>query len=229
LSFEQETRTVTRVAFQARPGSARVNVYLDDAYSFSLAADVGLSLREGQLLDTAAIEELRTQDDTEVAYQYALRFLAYRPRSVSEVRRRLSQRGCGAPTVGAAIERLQRNHLVDDEEFGAYWVSQRQTFRPRGPRALRSELRAKGLDATTVDTALSSAAAGQDDAAYRAGAKRALSLASWDELRFTRTMTGYLLRRGFDYGVIRAAVQRLRADNQPPPQPVVSSPSRGPG
>ena len=43
------------------------------------------------------------------------------------------------------VDRLEARGLIDDAQFAAYWVEQRQTFRPRGSRALRFELRAKGV------------------------------------------------------------------------------------
>lgn len=228
--------TVTRVGFQARPGSERVNVYLDGAYAFSLAADLGLALREGQRLDADTVGDLRARDAAEIAYQRALRFLAPRPRSTGEVRRRLREHGYETAIVQAVIERLERQQLLDDQVFGEYWVSQRQTFRPRGPRALRVELRQKGLDAETAEAAIRTAPVGQEEAAYRAGAKRAHGLAGCDAAAFTQAMTGFLLRRGFDYQVVRVVVGQLHAEVHPPPQPspvsgegAIPSPSTGEG
>src|SRR5712692_1606976 len=180
--------TVTGIQFQARAGSERVNVYLDGGFAFSLAADVGLPLREGQELDPAAIHELLAHDQAEVAYQRALHFLAPRPRSGSEVRRRLLSRGHEAEIINSVMERLERNQLVDDRAFSTYWVSQRQTFRPRGPRALRAELRAKGVDAEMAGEVISAAAEEQDEAAYRAGRKKAAALRAYDQRAFGQVL-----------------------------------------
>src|SRR5579884_952867 len=82
---EQLGGTVTTVELQRRAGSERVNVHLDGAYAFSLAADLGFALREGQWLDPAAIRDLLGRDASDRAYQGALTFLAARPRSIAEV------------------------------------------------------------------------------------------------------------------------------------------------
>ncbi|MEA2641482.1 MAG: regulatory protein [Chloroflexota bacterium] len=209
---EGASGTVTRVAFQKRAGSERVNVHLDGAYAFSLAADLGMALREGQQLDVPSIRELLARDAADRAYQQALHFLAARPRSIAEVRRRLGEYGHEPAAIEGAVERLAHHQLVDDTEFAAYWVQQRQTFHPRGPRALRAELRQKGVERDAVDTVLEPVAEDQEAAAYRAGERKARSLILADEREFGRLMGAFLARRGFDFDAARTASRRLWAD-----------------
>src|SRR5579871_2484843 len=112
---EQVGGTVTRIELQKHSGSERVNVYLDESYAFSLTADIGMPLRAGQWLEPTVIRELLAQDAADRAYQHALHFLAARPRSIAEVRRRLSERGHEAAAIDAAITRLAHHRLVDDQ------------------------------------------------------------------------------------------------------------------
>ncbi|MGQ9492725.1 MAG: recombination regulator RecX, partial [Anaerolineae bacterium] len=63
----------------------RVNVYLDGQYAFALQALVAASLKVGQSLSSEEIEQLQRRDAVEVAYERALDFLRYRPRSRAEV------------------------------------------------------------------------------------------------------------------------------------------------
>ena len=163
---------ITRVALQQRSGAERLNVFLDDEYAFSVAAVVGAHLREAMRLERSEIDELLRRDDAERAYDRSLSFLASRPRSKAEVLWRLHEAGLPPQAIDAALERLDSQGLVNDEEFASYWVSQRQSFHPRGPRALRSELRAKGVDAETVTAVLEPTADGQLDDACRAVEKK---------------------------------------------------------
>jgi regulatory protein len=194
----------------------RFNVYLDGEYAFSLAADIAVGLREGQVLDAAAIRGLIARDLDERAYQQAVRFLAARPRSVAEIRRRLVEHGHSAETIDAVVERLSRYGYADDRAFADYWVGQRQTFHPRGARALRAELRQKGIDGETTAAALEATTSNEADAAYRAGRKRA-QRAPLDERAFAQVMTAHLVRRGFTYEVARTAVRQLWADRSSGP------------
>ncbi len=93
-------------------------------------------------------------DDPTVVLQAAARFLEARSRSVTEVRRRLGQAGYRAELVEGAILRLMELGMLDDEAFARAWVQSRDRARPRGERAMRDELRLKGIDRTTMDLVL---------------------------------------------------------------------------
>lgn len=93
-------------------------------------------------------------EDPNVVLEAALRFLEARPRSVAEVRRRLTSAGYRAELVEAAIARLEGLGVLDDEAFTAAWVESRDRAKPRGERALRDELRRKGVDRVLIDEAL---------------------------------------------------------------------------
>ena len=79
----------------------------------------------------------------------AARFLETRSRSVAEVRRRLTSAGYRPELVDGAIARLLDLGVLDDEAFARAWVESRDRARPRGERAIRDELRLKGIDRTT--------------------------------------------------------------------------------
>ena len=93
-------------------------------------------------------------DSPAVVLDAALRFLEARQRSVAEVRRRLMTAGYRVELVDGAITRLGDLGILDDAAFTAAWVESRDRARPRGERALRQELRLKGVDRTLIDEAL---------------------------------------------------------------------------
>jgi regulatory protein len=90
-------------------------------------------------------------DDPAVVLEAAARFLEARSRSVSEVRRRLTGAGYRADLVEGAIDRMTELGMLDDDVFARSWVESRDRARPRGERAIRDELRLKGIDRSTVD------------------------------------------------------------------------------
>jgi len=148
------------------------------------------------------------------ALDQALRFLGQRPRSELEVRRRLARAGVAADTIEATLERLRSLELVDDRGFATYWVEQRQTFRPRGARLLKAELRAHGVGADLAGEVAGAVQTPHDDA-YRAAEKRARQLASLDANTFRARLSAHLARRGFDWGTIGPTVDRLWQEHHP--------------
>lgn len=98
-------------------------------------------------------------EDPAAVLDAAARFLEVRPRSIAEVRRRLLDAGYRAGLVEEAIDRLLDLGMMDDEAFARVWVESRDRARPRGERALRSELRRKGVADEVVVAVLGERAA----------------------------------------------------------------------
>jgi regulatory protein len=93
-------------------------------------------------------------EDPQVVLEAAGRFLETRSRSVAEVRRRLTSAGYRPDLVDGAIAKLLEFGMLDDEVFARTWVESRDRARPRGERAIREELRLKGIDRAVMDTVL---------------------------------------------------------------------------
>jgi regulatory protein len=190
----------------------RVNLYLDGEFAFGLARIVAAWLQVGQLLDEDKLEKLQTEDSRERAWQQALLFLSYRARSENEIRQNLSKHEIPDAVIEETLERLRRDGFANDKKFASAWVENRNTFRPRGRRALAQELRQKGIDDADIESVLESV---DDEAlAYEAGQKKArkltLSLSKGLERNeFRKKMSEFLARRGFSYSVIAPVVARL--------------------
>ncbi|MDQ3406672.1 MAG: RecX family transcriptional regulator [Chloroflexota bacterium] len=103
-------------------------------------------------LDPAERRAQRAEiQDPEVVMDAAAVFLAVRPRSVAETRRRLRHHGYPSGLVDSVIERLVALSYLDDEAFARAWVESRDRSRPRGWLALRLELESKGVERRVVD------------------------------------------------------------------------------
>jgi regulatory protein len=141
-------------------------------------------------------------------YEVAVRYLASRPKSVSEIARHLRSKRFDDMEVARALDRLRAQRYVDDEAFARYWVEQRARFKPRGDRALRTELVQKGVSRDVIEVVLGERAPDADVDL----AKRALSrpLTRWSTLTAPerkRKIHTYLAARGFDYGTIEEVIR----------------------
>ena len=143
------------------------------------------------------------------AYEAAVRYLAGRPHTVTEIHRHLRSKKFDAETIDHAIDRLRAQRYVDDEAFARWWVEQRERFKPRGHRALRTELAQKGVGRDVVDLVLGERAPDADVEQ----ARRALSrpLTRWADMPVAekrRKIHTYLAARGFDYDTIDEVTRR---------------------
>jgi regulatory protein len=156
-------------------------------------------------------------EDPAVVLEAAAAFLAVRPRSVDETRRRLRHLGYAAAPIEVVIDRLLAYGYLDDDVFARAWVESRDRARPRGETALRRELTLKGIDREIIAAVLAgrhgvvaAAGAGGDRgaeandqqieladefAARRLIARRAAALAREPDLRKRRQRAYALLAR----------------------------------
>ncbi|MBI1801530.1 MAG: RecX family transcriptional regulator [Chloroflexi bacterium] len=210
--------TITALSPQQK-NPQRVSVYINAQFAFGLAAIVAARLKVGQAIGAEEVARLRALDEAEEAYNKSLGFLSYRPRSRAELERYLKDKGVSEGARAQVLERLARLELVNDRSFAQYWVENRETFGPRGKRALRQELRQKGVSDEQVQEAIGSV--DEPHSAYEAGQKRAMRMASLDREIFYRRLSGFLQRRGFGYEVVKTTVARLwgeyGATNAPEP------------
>ena len=118
----------------------------------------------------ARLAERALLTDIDPVLAAAARFLETRQRTTVETRQRLIRAGYPEALVNAAVARLTDLGLLDDEAFARAWVESRDRARPRGERALRYELRARGMSPELAEAAL---------AERRAGGRDALAFEPW--------------------------------------------------
>ncbi len=175
----------------------RVNIFLDGKFAFSLDAEVVAKegLQVEQMLSPEQIEALARSDRFHRCFNAAVHYLSYRPRSESELRERLRQRGSDGDSVEAVITRLKEQGLVNDMAFAQFWKDNRESFSPRSRWLTRLELRQKGVANDIIDQVVE--AIDDDDSAYRAALSKSRSLPQSDYPGFRRRLGEYLKRRGF--------------------------------
>jgi len=193
---------ITRLVYQKR-NKQRVSIFLDERYAFSLPDTLASTLQLGQRLDDDEIAQLQAQDDRQRAMDKALRLLARRPRSKSEIINALTKADFSPAISEQVITRLAEMAYVDDREFARWWVENRIRFNPRSIRALQQELYQKGVSPHIISETL----ANLDDEtlAIAAGQKRALRWRHLSQTDFDKKMLGHLQRRGFSYAAARYA------------------------
>lgn len=190
----------------------RINLYVDGKFALGISAE--LMLKQGlhldQELSATEFEELKNAEAVQQAVERAINYLSFRPRSQAEVRLHLRKKETPPEIIEAALERLNRLDYVNDKAFSAFWVENREQFNPRGSRALRNELRLKGVDREIVEEVVDEEH--DEELALRAARKKAsllLQASDMDYAKFRNRLGGFLQRRGFSYDVVARVVRAL--------------------
>lgn len=196
----------------------RVNVFVDGRFLLGVKAEVvtQLGLEVEQELSPEQFEQLRYEESLQRAVERAYNFLSYRPRSREEVRRYLRRKETPPNVIDAALAKLDRLDLVNDEAFASFWMENREQFSPRGARAIKNELRMKGVERTVVDEVITGDK--DEELALKAGRKKALSLvhaSTMDFATFRNRLGSFLQRRGFSYDITKRTVSALWHELRP--------------
>jgi regulatory protein len=161
----------------------------------------------GSLADTTP-----DADPESVARGIVLRKLTSAPRTRAQLEADLAARAVPAQVAERVLDRFAEVGLVDDAAFAESWVRSRHAGRGLSRRALRSELRQKGVDDETAQTAV--AEIGPDDEAAAAAALVARRLPATRglarEVRLRR-LAGMLARKGYPSGLAMRVVQEALA------------------
>src|SRR6266566_4403318 len=190
----------------------RINLYVDGRFLQGVNATIVLQmgLKLGQELLPDQLERLLSEEAEQQAVDRALNYLSFRPRSREEVRRYLRRKETPPEIIDAALARLDRLDFVNDHSFAEFWIGTREQFSPRGARALKNELRMKGVDREVVNELVDDEQDGER--ALRAGRKKAMLLVNipdMDYATFRNRLGSFLQRRGFGYEVTTRTVRAL--------------------
>lgn len=146
----------------------------------------------------------------------ALKLLSFRPRSKKEIYLRLNQlalkKGISHKTIDKVMLDLEEKNLINDKEFSKWWIDQRDTFRPKGKRLLKIELRNKGISSETIETITQQqniTSSHEFELALSLAQKKISKLPKLPPLKLKEKISNHLLSRGFSWDTISEVIDTL--------------------
>ena len=134
----------------------------------------------------------------------ALRLLARREHSLTELRSKLASRGHEAGVVEEVLSELARRGLVSDQRFAEAFLRSRLE-RGQGPLKIRAQLRERGVASGLIDAALGEAEIDWDRRAADARSGRFGEAPPADRKQMAR-QARFLRGRGFSEAQVVRAV-----------------------
>lgn len=169
-----------------------------------------LGLCAGKTMDDEALETLRQRAARSKCRERALRIIGARPMSEKELRDRLVEKGETSENAEETVDWLRGLHLLNDADY-AGMVVRHYAAKGFGPGRIRNELYRRGVPRELWEDALAELPE-QDDEIDRLLRKKLRGDAG--DRDAVKKATDYLYRRGFKYEDIRAAVERLRLEEE---------------
>jgi regulatory protein len=151
-------------------------------------------------------------------YDYAIRSLGRKMRTVAELKRLLRQRVMkdenSEALIDAVVSRLKEHKYLNDSQYATTYASYRKTNEKFGKLRVATDLKIKGVHGDVIDKALAAAYSGENEESlvrqYLAR-KRVRKPASEKE---TARIFRSLVRAGFTSRSIFAVLKKWRVDDE---------------
>ncbi len=168
-----------------------------------------LSMSERRKKETR--ETLTAEQSRRRTFARAIKLITAKPRSVAELRERLSQsRSARKADVEAAIDRLKEYGYLDDERFAFSFASARVSQKPIGRRRLERDLKLKKVDQNITEEALNKVfeETPEGELIDRAIEKRIRLRGRPTNRAEAKSLFDHLLRQGFSFELV---IEKVRS------------------
>ncbi|MDO8638863.1 MAG: RecX family transcriptional regulator [Candidatus Daviesbacteria bacterium] len=199
----------------------RFNIFIDGKFAFGADEDLVVDRRliVGKEFETHDIEKLLFEAEVGKLMERMYGLFNVRLRSEKEIRdylknlsykRKIKDREeISEASIELLIDKLKQKKLINDLEFAKAWMEARS--KKKGKIAIKLELMQKGIDREIIEEVISYQ---PSDGSEGLVAEKLLSkkLNLWKNLspvEFKKKSIDYLLRRGFEYELVRNIVEKV--------------------
>ena len=194
----------------SRHKAGRVLLFLEDGSLLKITEQelLDFGLCPGDVLEEETLERLRESAGSSRVKGQAAEMIGRRAMSRAELERKLREKGASENDAAYAAQWLEAIGAINDADYAAALV-RHCAARGYGPGRTREKLREKGVPRELWDAALEELPGNEEQILrFLEGKLRG----SQPEEKEKKRLTDALLRRGYPWGDIRAAWNRLGAE-----------------
>ncbi len=200
--------------YRQRKNHERLTIHIDDEFAFGLHAEVAarFGIRRDTLLTEDVAASALQADELVRARQAAFSVLSRGPISIRRFRDKLARKGFSPGILSEVVDDFRNRGLLDDSAFARTYATSRLNAKGHGRHRIRTDLLKQGLERQVVDQTLADIEERTDwlTAARTLAEKRWPRLKSIEDVSHRRKrLYDYLVRRGYDYDIVRRVVDEL--------------------
>lgn len=199
----------------------RFNIFLDSSFAFGADEDLIVEYRllVGKEISQELLEKILFDAEVGKLMERLYRLSSDRMHSEKEIKdylKRLSfkrkvkaQDEISDIVISKTIEKAKKKGITDDEQFARSWMESRS--KKYGPQKIKQELFQKGIDRKIIDEVIGSwlMVHGKPDIATEILEKKIKLWKNLKPFEVRKKAYEYLLRRGFDYEVIKKIIEKI--------------------
>lgn len=188
----------------------RYNIFLDGKFGFAADEDLVVEFRlvPGKVIDQVNLKGLLLEAEVGKLMERMYKLWNIRPRSEKEVRNYFKIKGkelASDLTVDLVIKKLKQKGLLDDKKFAEDWMEARS--KKYGKNRIRQELYQKGIDKEIVNEVIENGE-NSEQIIQQALEKKLRIWKNLKALEFKKKAYGYLIRRGFEYEIVKKVIEK---------------------
>jgi regulatory protein len=197
---------ITKIEQQLK-NLTRYNIYIDGEFVLGVYDDTLLKyqLRKGDEITAEKLTEIREYDEYNYGKNVAYKFLSYKPRSIKEVKNKLTYKKISKESVEKIIEHLKKYQFLNDENYAKLYLEQRISNKGMGKSMVTFKMIDKGIDKEMISKVIDENY--PEDKQIEAGKKLLEKYLKKkqkieDKLELKKKCYQYLFSRGFSYSII---------------------------
>ena len=197
---------ITKIEAQKRTKD-RVNIYIDEAYAFSVSAELVYreGLRKDLVINEEKLKEVVKEDNIIKCKNTALRIVERSYKTEKEIKEKLFEKGYEKDEIDKTLEFLSEYKFINDEAYTKMYVKDRSKTQGRG--RIKYALMKKGVDQEDIESALETI----DKDEEKEARKRylAISKRESDKYKIWNKLCRFLVGRGYDYSLVKEVVKEV--------------------
>lgn len=197
---------ITKIEQQLKHAE-RYNIYIDGEFVLGVYDDTLLKfqLRKGDEINSGKLAEIREYDEYNYGKNIAYKFLSYKPRSIKEVKNKLTYKKISKPSVEKIIEHLKKYQFLNDEAYAKMYLEQKVNSKGMGKSMVQFKMIDKGIDKEMISKVIDENY--PEEKQIEAGKKLLEKYLKKkqkieDKNVLKQKCYQYLFSRGFSYGII---------------------------
>ena len=187
----------------------RVDVYADGEYLMSVSEDAAVEarLRVGMEIDEASLSAIERSSQLARAKNKAYDYLSYGDMSEKKLFDKLCRFGFSEEIALECVDELRRAGYIDNARYASALADSLANSRLYGPRRIIQELRQRGIDGDTAQSAVD----GLDTDYGENVRKLACGTLRRDMTnpREIQKLIAALMRRGYDYDTVKSSLASM--------------------
>lgn len=197
---------ITKIEQQLKQ-TDRYNIYIDGEFFMGVYEDTLLrfQMRKGDEISAEKLKEIKELDEYNYGKNIAYKYLSYKPRSIKEVKNKLTYKKISKPAAEKIIEHLKKYDFVNDEDYAKMYVKEKINRKAMGESMLKFKMIDKGIDKEIISKVV--AENYSEEKQIEAGKKLLQKYlkkksAIEDKLELKKKCYQYLFSRGYSYSII---------------------------